>query len=550
MPNRLALASLAGIVLLAAGFYLFLRGLGAPDPSDSLTNRIEALVGKWSTGGVPLKDRVITLVIGDSGAGESVLSLSRPPLSEGSMLDKIRNILGMGTRLRTLKEPTEFSKAFSRDPNAVTWVFEGFSRSDEKAVVEQVRKSLIKAHDADAVINIVAQGEIGGAVLKSLKSLEGEVRGGIRVGANSLTLMGMSKGRLKSYDPAYFSTVKKPANVGEWANVYNSYGEGLEESTMEVFSEKYDGKAFSGKILINLVSAAEPRMSSSGLFVRLDAFALAIIGVFGREGGLEQWCSQQEFLEEQKRLQEEREAAKRKAEEEARRLAEEEARRKAEEEARRRAEEEARRRAEEDAKARSPDYCRERPAGRYGPMVSAGGVSMDKFEVTVEAYAECVSAGACEAPSGEGKCNWGKYGCESHPINCVSWHQANAFCKWAGKRLPSETEWERAYRGGTKTEYFFGDDESRLSAYAWYDKNSGEHTHVVGAKRPNQYGLYDIAGNVWEWTSTCEVGSCSIRGGSWDNFADCCRADFRNRNHRGFRTDGLGFRCAGGGASR
>ncbi|MBI5244425.1 MAG: NfeD family protein [Elusimicrobia bacterium] len=50
MPNRLALASLAGIVLLAAGFYLFLRGLGTPDPSDSLTNRIETLVGKWSTG--------------------------------------------------------------------------------------------------------------------------------------------------------------------------------------------------------------------------------------------------------------------------------------------------------------------------------------------------------------------------------------------------------------------------------------------------------------------------------------------------------------------
>lgn len=94
---------------------------------------------------------------------------------------------------------------------------------------------------------------------------------------------------------------------------------------------------------------------------------------------------------------------------------------------------------------------------------------------------------------------------DNQPAENMSWNDATEYCKkvslkaGACVRLPTEAEWEYACRAGTTSQFSFGDSESELGDYAWYDKNSGKKTHPVGTKKPNGWGLYDIHGNVLEW---------------------------------------------------
>ncbi len=87
------------------------------------------------------------------------------------------------------------------------------------------------------------------------------------------------------------------------------------------------------------------------------------------------------------------------------------------------------------------------------------------------------------------------------PAGTVGWTQARKFCKHFGFELPTEAEWEVAARAGNRTRWFFGDSESDLDAYAWYEANAGGAVHPVGLKQPNAWGLHDMYGNVWEWVA-------------------------------------------------
>ena len=141
---------------------------------------------------------------------------------------------------------------------------------------------------------------------------------------------------------------------------------------------------------------------------------------------------------------------------------------------------------------------------------------------------------------------------EQLPVESVSWNEAVAFCERLSDahgltgddryRLPTEAEWEWAASGGVREDHRVTDDSG------WYADNSDGRTHPVGEKNPNAFGLHDVLGNVWEWTSTEESGSCRVfRGGCWCYSPACARVAPRNWFAPSVRYQNLGFRLARGG---
>jgi formylglycine-generating enzyme required for sulfatase activity len=125
------------------------------------------------------------------------------------------------------------------------------------------------------------------------------------------------------------------------------------------------------------------------------------------------------------------------------------------------------------------------------------------------------------------------------PVETVTWNEASGYCQQIGGRLPTAAEWEYAARAGS-TGARYGD----LDRVAWYDGNSGRKPHAVKQKEPNAWGLYDMLGNVWEWTADQWQDGRELRGGSCYNLTRLARASYRSRFEPSNRNVDFGLRCA------
>jgi formylglycine-generating enzyme required for sulfatase activity len=188
---------------------------------------------------------------------------------------------------------------------------------------------------------------------------------------------------------------------------------------------------------------------------------------------------------------------------------------------------------------------------------------IDRFEVTMGAYALCVEAGTCRTPpTSELRCNFGRPDRRDHPMNCVTGEEAQRYCLWRGARLPTEPEWDYAARGDDRRIYAWGPEDPGTRAH-WSGycggRGCGDGTAVVGSHPLDRspFGLLDMTGNVREWVSDRmdyvggevwdphePIAGYALRGGGWStDLARYLRCSARSSADELDRSAD-GFRCA------
>lgn len=194
-----------------------------------------------------------------------------------------------------------------------------------------------------------------------------------------------------------------------------------------------------------------------------------------------------------------------------------------------------------------------------GSPVTLAAFAIDVTEVTAADYETCVDSGACSRPNGDGsRCNYGVAARRDHPINCVDWSQARAYCEWAGKRLPTEEEWELAARGGASTlsRFPWGDEppSQRDGRACWHRATEGTCPVEANPAARTAAGVLGMAGNVWEWVQSAyserydaarrrdrrvlRGGGCFTRNPHWVS------STVRHGELPTYQRYDVGFRCA------
>jgi formylglycine-generating enzyme required for sulfatase activity len=192
-------------------------------------------------------------------------------------------------------------------------------------------------------------------------------------------------------------------------------------------------------------------------------------------------------------------------------------------------------------------------------------IAVGRYEITFDEWDACVKDGGCVKNKQPGDEGWGR---ARHPVINVSWNDAKEYVDWLSRktgktyRLLSEAEWEYAARAGTTTKYAFGDTLNAQQARFSAGKQGIGETAEVGSFPPNNWGLYDMHGNVWEWVEDCYApsydgaptdgsarvdpgcGARVLRGGSWDYGPEDLRSAVRYHLPPIYRVEEIGFRMA------
>ncbi|MEM7158198.1 MAG: SUMF1/EgtB/PvdO family nonheme iron enzyme [Myxococcota bacterium] len=208
--------------------------------------------------------------------------------------------------------------------------------------------------------------------------------------------------------------------------------------------------------------------------------------------------------------------------------------------------------------------------GNEGPPheVTLDSFYLAKTELTNGQYARYLEAN----PDAYRPLSWNneRIGHEDQPVTGLSWHDAKAYCDWAGLVMPTEAQWEYAARAGTTTAYWFGDDPEDLARFGWYEGNTGARergfsqtrSHAVATKGSNPWGLFDVHGNAFEWTQDAFTSYATdvrpgdglrkptgdehsvLRGGGWGYTSSAARAAYRDRSPPSYRAATLSLRPA------
>ena len=196
--------------------------------------------------------------------------------------------------------------------------------------------------------------------------------------------------------------------------------------------------------------------------------------------------------------------------------------------------------------------------------VTLSGYYIGKTEVTQELWQAVMGTTLTDFASQLGVCTYGVG--DDYPMYFISWDDCEEFIGKLNEitqmnfRLPTEAEWEFACRGGKNSKKYKYSGSNYIDNVAWYNGNSGDNTHSVATKLPNELGIYDMSGNVWEWCADWYGDYSSgaqtnpkgpyeglgrvFRGGSWFDIVGCCRSSFRFGNYPANRGYDLGLRLA------